>query len=118
MEQENFAYGIRRVKLIWPWLKEKGAAAVAALEKMAAVTMEVERHINNIEESLAMRRARKGARRESHTKHIALDVVQNSREKSSTQATSSGIDDRDEDSIESVVTKGGKRFLLRVMMLS
>ena len=64
-----------------------------------------------------MRRARKGARRESHAKHIALGVVHNYREKSFTQGTSSGIDDRDEDSDENIVPKG-KRFLLRVMMLS
>ena len=99
--------------------REGSAAAVAALAANSeAVTREVERHINNIEESLAMRRARKGARRESHAKHIALGVVHNYREKSFTQGTSSGIDDRDEDSDRKHSPKRGKRSLLRVMMLS
>eukprot|EP00945_MAST-04E_sp_MAST-4E-sp1_P001931 g1931.t1 len=53
--------------------REGCAAAVAALaSNVEAVTREVDKHITNIEEKLAMRRARQDARSTSYAQHVAM----------------------------------------------
>ena len=96
--------------------REGSAAAVAALAANSeAVTREVERHITSIEESLAMRRARKGARNESYSKHVALDVVKRHKMKSNSydgNDYNNDLDDRDEDSYDKSKKKGGKKIFV------
>ena len=60
--------------------REGSAAAVAALAaNTESVQREVERHITDIEEKLAMRRARKDVRNDSYARHVAIDVVSRSK---------------------------------------
>eukprot|EP00943_MAST-04B_sp_MAST-4B-sp1_P000844 g844.t1 len=92
--------------------REGSAAAVAALAANSeAVTREVERHITSIEENLAMRRARKGARQESYSKHVALDVVKRHKSKFNL-GNSNEFDDRDEDTYNKGKQTGDKKIFV------
>ena len=62
-----------------------------------------------------MRRARKGARNESYSKHVALDVVKRHKMKSNSydgNDYNDDLDDRDEDSYDKSKKKGGKKIFV------